>query len=176
MSSFGGAKGFGKPQLGVGLDGVEAAGTQHGTIKRRTDSDGAADMDIEPGRSGLGPGAMGSSHMSGSAANLSRKKAVPPQPAKKLVIKPFKGEVVTLFGSSAGLWQVCLKVHLSRAKCLVLAAFPFATALKNDASIVSTATVLTIPALNAVMCSICLAESHGCMSLFFWAHFFPKRP
>lgn len=27
----------------------------------------------------------------GTTANLSRKKATPPQPAKKLVIKPFKG-------------------------------------------------------------------------------------
>ena len=29
----------------------------------------------------------------GTTANLSRKKATPPQPAKKLVIKPFKGEL-----------------------------------------------------------------------------------
>lgn len=106
MSSFGGSKGFGiggKAPSAAGLDGVEAAGTQHGTIKRRTDSDGAMDMEIEHGRSGLGPGALGSSHMgtSGSAANLSRKKAVPPQPAKKLVIKPFKGGVRQIAGLHA---------------------------------------------------------------------------
>lgn len=36
---------------------------------------------------GLGSAAVGS----GTTANLSRKKATPPQPVKKLVIKPFKG-------------------------------------------------------------------------------------
>lgn len=96
MSSFGIG---GKASFKGGLDGVEATGLQHGTIKRRTDGDLASDMEVESGGSGLGPGALGSSHMgsSGSAANLSRKKAVPPQPAKKLVIKPFKGACPCLY-------------------------------------------------------------------------------
>lgn len=38
----------------------------------------------------------------GTTANLSRKKATPPQPAKKLVIKPFKGEL-----------PLCLSVMMS---------------------------------------------------------------
>ena len=59
-------------------------------------------------------GLSGSSSISGTAANLSRKKATPPQP-KRLVIKPFKGEFflgLIIQCAESGLESLCLGIYV----------------------------------------------------------------
>ena len=56
--------------------------------------DGVEDHLATTGSYPAGPASvvtLSSSPVVGTTANLSRKKATPPQPVKKLVIKPFKG-------------------------------------------------------------------------------------
>jgi hypothetical protein len=56
--------------------------------------DGVEDHLASTGSYPAGPASavtLSSSPVVGTTANLSRKKATPPQPTKKLVIKPFKG-------------------------------------------------------------------------------------
>lgn len=77
-----------KPKPQSGLESFEKNGVQQLT----SEEDSASDlMTIDLKADDLSGPTPGMVMGGGTTANLSRKKATPPQPARKLVIKPFKG-------------------------------------------------------------------------------------
>ncbi|OAE23478.1 hypothetical protein AXG93_285s1350 [Marchantia polymorpha subsp. ruderalis] len=79
-----------KPKPQSALDSFEKNGVQHLTGEEDSPSD-LMMIDLKAdGLSAAAPTMAMNMSGSGTTANLSRKKATPPQPARKLVIKPFK--------------------------------------------------------------------------------------
>lgn len=86
-----------KPQPGLSLEPYDKNGMIMAPDETTSDLMDSIDDELASGGAyAAGPASampLSSGTVVGTTANLSRKKATPPQPVKKLVIKPFKGKL-----------------------------------------------------------------------------------